>query len=113
MVDEKLILNPYSDIFCQTISFNNVCEEVFHLGNHLLGKNSKAMLTPWREFTLFLTTHRTQFKVKGRIPKICSMSRFNGKGTLTLAYYITSTKGDLQHMKISFSQINGWTDVFY
>ena len=41
MVDEKLILNPYSDIFCQTISFNDVCEEVFHLGNHFLGENSK------------------------------------------------------------------------
>lgn len=41
------------------------------------------------------------------------MSNFNGKGTLTFASYITSTKTDLQRMKISFSQINGWPDVFY
>jgi len=31
MADEKQMLNPYSDIFYQTISFNNVCEKVFHL----------------------------------------------------------------------------------
>lgn len=41
------------------------------------------------------------------------MDNFNGKGTLTFADYINSTKIDLQYMKISFSKINGMNDVFY
>lgn len=41
------------------------------------------------------------------------MDNFNSKGTLTFTDYISSTKIDLQYMKISFSQINGMTDAFY
>lgn len=47
MVDGKLILNPYLNISYQTISFNNVCEEVFHLiGELFLKSKLKAMVTP-------------------------------------------------------------------
>lgn len=41
------------------------------------------------------------------------MDNFSGKGTLTFTDYISSTKIDLQYMKISFSQIHGVTDAFY
>lgn len=41
------------------------------------------------------------------------MDNFNGKRTLTFTDYISSTKIDLQYMKISFSQINGMTYAFY